>query len=92
MAPIAGNLRIERDLFAMDQLQIGFRGGNIFGQVVVDYEDGAPKVFFKGNVTGIRPSESEEVLDANATLSLEPTTLKLDGRIQVVRTGNTSST
>ena len=87
MAPVAGNLRVERDLFAMDQLQIGFRGGNIFGQVVVDYEDGAPKVFFKGNVTGIRPSESKEVLDANATLSLEPTTLKLDGRIQVVRIG-----
>ena len=51
MAPIAGNLRVERDLLAMDQLQIGFRGGNIFGQVVVDYEDGAPKVSFKGNVT-----------------------------------------
>jgi translocation and assembly module TamB len=85
--PVAGNLRVKRDMFSLDQLQIGYRGGNISGQLVADYEEGSPRVFFKGNLTGIRPSQSDDVLDANATLTFVPDKLDLQGRIQVVRIG-----
>ncbi len=85
--PMAGNLRVDRDTFALDQLQVGYKGGKLAGQLVVDYERGNPRVFFKGNVTGVRPSESDDVLDANATLTFVPRKLSLQGRLQVVRIG-----
>ena len=56
LAPIAGNMRIEDDQISLDQLRIGYRGGNIFGQVIVQGIDEAPKAYFKGNITGVRPS------------------------------------
>jgi translocation and assembly module TamB len=87
LGPIAGNLRINRDMFALDQLQIGYRGGRISGQVIADYQAGKPRLLFKGNLTGIRPTQSEDVLDANATLVFKPDKLDLQGRIQVIRIG-----
>ncbi len=85
--PLAGNLRIHRDMFTLDQLQMGYRSGIVSGQLVLDYEQGNPQIFFKGNLTGIRPSESDDVLDANATLHFAPNNLDLQGRIQVIRIG-----
>jgi hypothetical protein len=87
LGPIAGNLRINRDMFSLDQLQIGYRDGRISGQVIADYQAGKPRVLFKGNLTGIRPTQSEDVLDANATLIFVPDKLDLQGRIQVIRIG-----
>ena len=87
LGPIAGNLRVSRQEFALDQLQVGFRGGSITGQLIVDYNLDNPRVAFKGNVTGIRPTSSKEVLDANATLNFLPRKLLMDGRVEVVRIG-----
>jgi len=87
LGPIAGNLRINRDMFSLDQLQIGYRDGRISGQLIADYQAGKPRVLFKGNLTGIRPTQSEDVLDANATLVFVPDKLDLQGRIQVIRIG-----
>jgi translocation and assembly module TamB len=86
IGPIAGNLRVERDSLALDQLQLGFLGGNITGQLVVDYRNGKPRVLFRGNATGLRPGkDGKEVLDANAALVFSPDPLALEGRMQVVR-------
>jgi translocation and assembly module TamB len=88
IGPIAGNLRIERDSLALDQLQLGYMDGNISGQLVVDYRNGKPRVLFRGNATGIRPDRnSDEILDANAALVFSPDPLALEGRVQVVRMG-----
>lgn len=87
LGPLAGNLRIERDTFALDQLQLGYRDGNVTGQLVADHLAGSPRIHFKGNLTGVRPSRSDEVLDANATLTFTPRKLALQGRIQVIRIG-----
>ncbi len=88
IGPIAGNLRIERDSLALDQLQLGYLGGNITGQLVVDYRNGKPRVLFRGNATGLRPSKnSDEILDANAALVFSPDPLALEGRVQFVRMG-----
>jgi translocation and assembly module TamB len=88
IGPIAGNLRVERDSLALDQLQLGYLGGNISGQLVVDYRNGKPRVMFRGNATGLRSSaDSKEILDANAALVLSPEPLALEGRVQVVRMG-----
>jgi translocation and assembly module TamB len=86
IGPIAGNLRVERDSLALDQLQLGFLGGNITGQLVVDYGNGKPRVLFRGNATGLRPGkDGKEILDANAALVFSPDPLALEGRMQVIR-------
>ena len=86
IGPLAGNLRVERDTVALDQLQLGYRGGNISGQLLVDYQMGSPSVQFRGNITGVRPDSGEDqVLDANAAITFVPKKLALEGRIQMVR-------
>lgn len=86
IGPIAGNLRVERDSLALDQLQLGLLGGNVTGQLVVDYRNGKPRVLFRGNATGLRPGkDGKEVLDANAALVFSPDPLLLEGRMQIVR-------
>lgn len=88
VGPIAGNLRVERDSLALDQLQMGFLDGNITGQLAVDYRNGKPRMMFRGNITGVRPSaDSDEVLDANAALTMSMDPLGVEGRMQVVRMG-----
>jgi translocation and assembly module TamB len=88
IGPIAGNLRVERDSLSLDQLQLGFMGGNVTGQLVVDYGNGKPRVLFRGSATGLRPGkDSKEVLDANAALVFSPDPLMLEGRMQVTRMG-----
>lgn len=85
LGPIAGNLRIERDTIALDQLEMGYRGGSVTGQVLVDYQGGKPSMQFRGTVTGIRPRKGGGQLDANAALSFVPSKLALEGRMQIVR-------
>ncbi|MCG8423413.1 MAG: hypothetical protein MJE77_36395 [Proteobacteria bacterium] len=85
IGPVAGNFQLDRDTVSLDQLELGYRGGNITGQLVVDYQGGNPRMLFRGNITGVRPSNSDQVLDANAALSLSLAELDLEGRIQIVR-------
>ena len=87
LGPVAGNLRIDRDVLALDQLQMGYRGGNISGQLVVDDLGRSPRMMFRGNITGVRPSKGKEILNANAALSFSPQRLDLEGRVQIVRIG-----
>ncbi len=85
LGPLAGNLRISWDTFALDQLELSAGGGRVTGQLVAEGLGGKPVLHFKGNATGIRPSGGEQVLDANANLRFQPDPLGLSGRVQVVR-------
>ena len=81
LGPLAGNLRVSGATFALDQLQVGYREGVVTGQLIVERRAAGPQVYFRGNVTGVRPAGSDEVLDANAALSFAPRTLAMDGRV-----------
>jgi translocation and assembly module TamB len=85
LGPLAANLRVDRTDFALDQLQAGYRGGQVVGQVRAAYRAGDPIVRLRLNVTGLRTKKSGGVLDANAALSFVPGALTLDGKVQVVR-------
>jgi translocation and assembly module TamB len=87
IGPLAGNLRMHWGSLAIEQLQLAYRGGKISGQLAADYGGPSPRLHFKGNVTGLRPSQSKDVLDANATLDFSPDPLALAGRVQIVRIG-----
>src|SRR5262249_26306671 len=77
--PLAGNFRLDRDVLALDQLELEALGGKIAGQCIVALDGDDTSVAFRGKITGIRPSEGDEVLDANAALTLTPYRLGLDG-------------
>jgi translocation and assembly module TamB len=84
--PLGANVRVDRTDFSIDQLQTGYRGGQIVGQVRVAYRDGDPVLRLRLNATGLRTRRRDDgVLDANMALSFVPAALTLDGKVQVVR-------
>jgi translocation and assembly module TamB len=95
LGPLAANVRIERSDFSIDQLQAGFRGGQIVGQVHAAYRGGDPIVSLRLNATGLRSDgkqpdssrteRSDDVFDANAALTFLPAAMTLDGKMQIVR-------
>ncbi len=87
VGPVAANLRILRNLVSLDQMEAVWREGKVTGQVVVEWHPGDPHVAFRGKVTGIRPSGSDERLDANAALDLHLGRREVEGRVHFVRIG-----
>lgn len=88
IGPIAGNLRVFHDVLSLDQIEAAWRGGSVTGQLVVDNLAAIPNVFFRGDITGVKPStNSNDRLDANAALRLSLSTMELDGRVQIPQIG-----
>jgi translocation and assembly module TamB len=85
LGPIAANVRLERSDFIIDQLQTGYQGGQIVGQVRVAFRDGDPIARLRLNATGVRSGKSRDVFDANLALSFVPRAMTLDGKVQIVR-------
>ena len=94
VGPIAANLRVDRNLIALDQLEMTAFGGKLTGQLILDVDMGERQltdVRFRGDVTGLAPSRgdtrSSDVVNANAALRLNPRRLELEGRIDIVSIG-----
>ncbi|HKA92149.1 MAG TPA: hypothetical protein VKE22_31035 [Haliangiales bacterium] len=85
--PIAGNIRVDHDVFSVDQLEMSALGGKIGGQCLLELAGKDTALSFRGKVTGIRPSSGDDRLDANAALTLVPYRLGLEGRVEIVRIG-----
>jgi translocation and assembly module TamB len=85
LGPIAANVRVERSDFIIDQLQTGYQGGQIVGQVRVAWRDGDPIVRLRLNATGVQSGKSRDVFDANTALTFVPAAMTLDGKMQIVR-------
>ncbi len=85
--PLAGNLRLDRTVLSLDQLQAAWRGGKVTGLLVLDRGADDTRVWFKGDATGIQAGSKGEGLDANAALHLSLRNLEVDGRVQFLRIG-----
>lgn len=85
LGPIAANVRVERSDFIIDQLQTGYQGGQIVGQVRAAWRDGDPIVRLRLNATGVKSGKSRDVFDANTALTFVPAAMTLDGKMQIVR-------
>lgn len=83
--PLAGNLRIMGKVISLDQLEAKWRDGHITGQLVVDTSRARPAAYFRGAVTGVRPSDSDERLDANAALNIDLAHMDMEGRVHIIR-------
>lgn len=96
LGPAAGNVRIDRDVLALDQLELAALGGKLTGQCVVELRGEDTRLAFRGKATGVRPSvasasaaggPSGDRLDANLAVTLEPFRLGLEGRTEIVQIG-----
>lgn len=86
-APVVGNLRVNGTTLALDRAQAGYRSGTLTGSIELDFRPGASAVVLRGNATGVRSREGDDVLDANLALRFIPESLSLDGTITFVQLG-----
>lgn len=99
--PVAGNARVDRDIVAIDQLELAALGGKITGQCLAELRGVDTQLAFRGKLTGIQPSvpallpssqgeetaPSTDKLDANAAITIIPYRYGLEGRMEIVRIG-----
>lgn len=90
--PLAGNARVDRDVVALDQLELSALGGKITGQCLAELRGPDTRLAFRGKLTGLQPSinvgaASGDKLDANAAITITPYRYGLDGRTEIVRIG-----
>lgn len=87
LGPLAGSVRIDRNLIAIDQFEAELSRGKVTGQVLIDGQEGDTQMTFRGAITGLVTDGTDDRLDANAALSFWPTRRLLEGRIEFVRLG-----
>lgn len=88
--PVKGNLRLDRNLYSIDQLEVLLRDGKVRGQLTVDYRGEDTEVDFRGGATHVRPaqaSDRNEWLDASAALGFALRRRSLEGRAEIIRIG-----
>ena len=87
VAPLAGNLRVDNNIVALNQLELGVRGGRVTGQCIVDWRGGADAVV----ETRVRASDVKsshgEPFDGNAALVVSTHDRSVDGRAEILRIG-----
>lgn len=65
--PVAGNVRVDRDIVAVDQLELAALGGKITGQCIAQLRGKDTQLAFRGKLTGIQPGVPVLVGGAGAT-------------------------
>jgi hypothetical protein len=86
---LAGNLRILRTLFSLDQLEAELRGGRVAGQCLVDARGADSTVQLRLRATGILAEHGgkRERFDGNAALAFSVQRREIDGRAEILRIG-----
>ena len=85
VGPLAGNALVKRNLVAIEQLELGVRGGHATGQLLAEMRGPDTEIALRGNVTGLGSADGKERLDANAALTLAPGRLDAEGRVEFLR-------
>jgi hypothetical protein len=86
---VAGNLRVQRNLFSVDQLDAEVRGGRIAGQLLAALKGPRSTVQLRLRLSGIEALHqgTKERFDANTVLSLSMAEHTIDGRAEILRIG-----
>ncbi len=87
IAPLAGNLSIDQNVFSMRQLEMGVRGGRVTGQCVLAWEGKHSTLEARVRATGVRSSRGEP-FDGNAAMVISGKDRSLNGRAEILRIGN----
>lgn len=86
IAPLAGSLEIEQNLFSLRQFELGVRGGTITGQCGFDWEGRKSTLELHVRVSGVQSSHGEP-FDGNASVILSAADRSIEGRAEIVRIG-----
>ncbi|WP_224243468.1 AsmA family protein [Hyalangium gracile] len=87
IAPLAGNLSINQNVFSMSQLEMGVRGGRITGQCVLDWQGRHSTLEAHVRATGVKSSRGEP-FDGNAAVVISGKDRSVNGRAEILRIGN----
>lgn len=87
IAPLAGNLSIDQNVFSMRQLEMGVRGGRITGQCVLDWRGRHSSLEAHVRATGVKSSRGEP-FDGNAAVVISGKDRSVNGRAEILRIGN----
>ena len=82
----AGNVKVDHNLIAIDQMEMAVRGGHLAGQCLLDTDPKALRAKAVLRATGIL-SSSGEPFDGNAALSVSLRDRSVDGRAEILRIG-----
>jgi hypothetical protein len=87
IAPLAGNLKIEQNVVSLGQLEMGYRGGHVSGECVLDWDGEDSTLGLHVRAVGVRSSHGEP-FDGNAALLISASERSIDGRIEILRIGS----
>jgi len=87
IAPLAGNLSIDQNVFSMRQLEMGVRGGRVTGQCVLNWEGKHSSLEAHVRATGVKSSRGEP-FDGNAAVVISGKDRSVNGRAEILRIGN----
>jgi translocation and assembly module TamB len=89
LTKVAGNLRLQRNLFAIDQLEAETRGGHITGQCLLAMKGIKSTVQMRLRMTGIEALHGgvKERFDGNTALVLSVADRTIEGRAEILRIG-----
>jgi hypothetical protein len=86
VGPLAGNLLIENNLFALSQFEAGLRGGRVTGQLIVDWRKNDTNVHMHLRGSNVQSSHGEP-FDGNAAVELSLKDRAVEGRAEILRIG-----
>jgi hypothetical protein len=86
IAPLAGNLSINQNVFSMSQLEMGVRGGRITGQCLLDWQGKNSTLNAHVRATGVQSSRGEP-FDGNAAVIISGKDRSINGRAEILRIG-----
>jgi hypothetical protein len=84
--PLAGNLRIDRNVFSLDQLEVSLRGGRVTGQSILAWRGLDSTVQLRVRASHIQASHGEP-FDGNAAVTISLKSRSIDGRAEIIRLG-----
>lgn len=87
IAPLAGNLSINQNMFSMSQLEMGVRGGRVTGQCVLDWQGARSTLEAHVRATGVQSSRGEP-FDGNFAVVISGKDRSVNGRAEILRIGN----
>lgn len=87
IAPLVGNLKVEQNVFSLDHVEMGYRGGRVSGECALRWDGAASTLRLHARAAGVRSSHGEP-FDGNAALLVSAGGHSIDGRIEILRIGS----
>jgi translocation and assembly module TamB len=86
IAPLVGNLEIDRNVMSLRQFEMGVRGGTITGQCGIDWDGAKSTLDLHVRASGVQSSHGEP-FDGNIAVAISAADRTVEGRAEILRIG-----